>query len=77
MPVGYFRDEIIMNKLGASIKQIREHKGLTQEELSYKADLDISQIGRIERGKVNTSVSVLAKIAIALDTSLKSLFDFD
>ena len=52
-------------------------KGFSQEELSYKTELDISQIGRIERGKVNTSVSVQYKIAVALDVSLKDLFDFE
>ncbi len=73
----YFRDEDIICKLGNSIRLKRIKNGLSQEELSYKADLDISQIGRIERGKVNTSVSVLNKIAIALGVPLKELFDFD
>ena len=77
LPVRYFRDEIIMQKLGSNIKRIRIQKDLSQEELSYKAELDISQIGRIERGQVNTSVSILNKIAIALSVELKELFDFD
>lgn len=72
----YFRDEIIMQKLGSNIKRIRTKKGLSQEELSYKSELDISQIGRIERGQVNTSVSILNKISIALEVELKELFDF-
>ncbi len=69
--MSYFRDEVIMKKLGFTNREIRKSKGLTQEELSYKADLDISQVGRIERGNVNTSVSVLNKIAMALEVSLK------
>ena len=72
----YFRDEIIIRKLGSNIKSIRTKKGLSQEELSYKSELDISQIGRIERGQVNTSVSILNKISIALEVELKELFDF-
>ncbi|WP_309282027.1 helix-turn-helix transcriptional regulator [Fluviicola sp.] len=59
------------------MKKIRTEKGLTQEELSYKSELDISQIGRIERGLVNTSISVLNKIANALQIELKELFDFE
>lgn len=76
MPVAYYRDDSVIRKLGCSIRTIRVDKGFSQEELSYKAELDISQIGRIERGKVNTSVSVLNKIAKALNVPLKELFDF-
>lgn len=76
LPVKYFRDEIIMQKLGANVREIRLKKGLSQEELSYLSDLDMSQIGRIERGKVNTSISILHKIAVALKIELKELVDF-
>lgn len=75
--MNYSRDEATIKRLGANIKKIRTKNLLSQEELSYKADLDISQIGRIERGQVNTSVSVLQKIASALGVELKELFDFD
>ncbi len=49
---------------------------MSQEELSYLSELDISQIGRIERGKVNTSISILNKLAVALKIELKELVDF-
>jgi transcriptional regulator with XRE-family HTH domain len=75
--VSYYRDEFVIRKLGLNLKKIRTEKGLTQEELSYKSELDISQIGRIERGLVNTSISVLNKIANALQIELKELFDFE
>ncbi|MBU3658891.1 MAG: helix-turn-helix transcriptional regulator [Flavobacteriales bacterium] len=77
MPVSKSRDEKLLIKFGSNLRSIRLRKGLSQEELSYKSDLDISQIGRIERGKVNTSLSILHKIAIALDISLKELVDFE
>lgn len=76
MPVKYFRDEVVMEKLGSNLKKIRVEKGLTQEELSYKSELDLSQISRIERGIVNTSISVLSKIAKALEIEIKELVDF-
>ena len=50
---------------------------LSQEELAWKADLELSQISRIERGIINTSVSQLYSIAAALEVSLPELFDFD
>ena len=73
----YFRDTILLEKFGQNVKRIRKLHVLSQEELSYQADLDISQIGRIERGKVNTSICVVQRIAKALNVDIKELFDFD
>lgn len=50
---------------------------LSQEELAWKADLEISQISRIERGVINTSVSQMFSIAEALNIPVKELFDFE
>lgn len=74
--VPYYRDKILLKKVGNHIKSLRLSRKLTQEELSYRAELDITQIGRIERGVVNTSVCVLQRLAKALETSLKDLLDF-
>ncbi len=72
----YYRDNLLLKKFGQNLKKLRNEKGLSQEELSYRADLDISQIGRIERGVVNTSICVVQKIAKALEVDMKDLFDF-
>jgi transcriptional regulator with XRE-family HTH domain len=74
--VAYYRDDILLRKFGKNLKKLREVNHLTQEELSYLADLDISQVGRIERGEVNTSLCVLQRIAKALKIEMKELFDF-
>ena len=73
--VPYYRDEILLKNFGANLKKLRSQRGISQEELSYQADLDISQIGRIERGKVNTSICVIQRIAKALEVEIKELFD--
>ena len=39
--------------------------------------MEISQIGRIERGLINTSISSVFIIAEALNISPKHLFDFE
>ncbi|MCC6458936.1 MAG: helix-turn-helix transcriptional regulator [Saprospiraceae bacterium] len=52
-------------------------KHLSQEELAWKADLELSQISRIERGIINTSVSQLFSIATALEVQVKELFEFE
>ena len=72
----YYRDNILLKKFGFHLKKIRTEKGLSQENLSYEADLDISQIGRIERGEVNTSLCVMQRVAKALGVEIKELFEF-
>lgn len=72
----YYRDEILLKRFGKHIKKIRLQKGFSQETLAYEADLDISQIGRIERGVVNTSLCVMQRLAKALKIPLKDLLDF-
>lgn len=73
----YYHDEILLKKFGNHIKKIRLDKGYTQESLSYDAELDISQIGRIERGKVNASLFTLQRISKALKVSMKDLLNFE
>ena len=52
----------ISNKL----KKIREDKGMTQEDVATKAEINTNYYAQIERGVVNTSVNVLLRIAKAL-----------
>lgn len=51
-------------------------KGMSQEQLALETGFELSQIGRIERGEVNTSISHLAAIARALGISPHELFKF-
>ena len=72
----YYRDEKIIKAFGQRIRKLREIKKISQEELAYISDLDLTQIGRIERGVTNTSISIASKLAKSLKVSLKDLFDF-
>jgi len=49
---------------------------MTQEKLAFSVGIEISQISRIERGILNTSISTVKAIANALDIPVKDLFDF-
>jgi len=71
------KNEDFLNKLGLRIREVRTTKGYTQEQLADIAGIRESQIGRIERGEINTSVSTARIIAKALQVELKELFDFD
>ena len=55
---------------------LRIEKGFSQEELAYQADIPINQVGRIERGEVNTTISTLFVIANALQVEPSSLLSF-
>lgn len=62
--------------LGSRIRELRIDKGLSQEELANEADIPLSQIGRIERGETNPTISTLFVISEALGTKLTCLLDF-
>lgn len=62
--------------LGFRIKSLREQKGFSQEDLANDCNIPKSQIGRIERAEVNTTVKTLIKIASALGIRVKDLIDF-
>ncbi|MTI20907.1 XRE family transcriptional regulator [Fulvivirga sp. RKSG066] len=49
---------------------------MSQEELAYEADIPISQVGRIERGEINVTISTLYLIAKAMNMELKDLVNF-
>jgi len=68
-------DTFILN-LGIHVRQIREKKGLSQQDLADDCGITQNQVGRIERAEINTTIKTLVKIANALDVEPKELFDF-
>ena len=64
----------IVEKFGKRVRQLRIERGLTQEGLGEKCGLDLTYIGRIERGEQNSSLIVAEAIAKGLKVSLEELF---
>lgn len=60
---------------GNKIRDLRISKGYTQEGLANEANLHRTYIGMIERGEKNITLLNIEKIAKALNTSIKSLYD--
>ena len=60
-------------RFGSAVRQSRLGKGLTQEELAFRAGLHRTYIADIERGVRNTSIVNIEKIAAALDISISDL----
>jgi transcriptional regulator with XRE-family HTH domain len=52
--------------VGANVRRLRKAKGLTQEQLAFEADIDLTYMGGIERGRRNPSLMVLVALADAL-----------
>lgn len=65
----------ILIKFGDTVRELRKGKGLSQEELSFKADLHRTYIGMIERAEKNITLLNIEKIAKALNVDIKELFN--
>lgn len=64
----------ILIKFGQRVREIRKEKKLSQEDLSFKADLHRTYIGMIERAEKNITLINIEKIANALNVEIKELF---
>ena len=64
--------QMIKQKVGARVRELRNQKGLSQEKLALAADIDRTYIASVESGKRNISIVNLEKLIIALDTALQN-----
>jgi len=69
------KNKELAKALGERIQKLRKKQGLSQLALANEADIPLSQIGRIERGENNPTISTLFVIANALKVELKTLVD--
>ena len=61
---------------GQNLRKIRESKKISMQNLADTIDVEYSQISRIERGLINTSIGVAFSLSQALEIDIKELFDF-
>lgn len=58
-----------------NLKLTRIKKGLTQTQLSEMSGVSLTSITKIEKhGIKNTTISILEKLALSLDTTVQELF---
>ena len=67
----------ISRKLGLSIKELRETRGLTQLQLAEILNTESSNLSKIERGIQIPKEESLEKIASAFQVEIKDLFDYE
>lgn len=64
----------ILEQFGAKVRKYRLKKKLSQENFAELAGLHRTYIGQIECGKRNLALKNIAKLAKALNVSVKELF---
>lgn len=60
-------------RFAQAVRQLRAVRGLSQEKLAARAELNRSYMGEIERAAVMPSLATAAKLAHALDVPLWQL----
>ncbi len=59
--------------MGGILREFREEKGWSQEELGHRSGLHRNYIGGIERGERNVALINIAKLAKALEVRPRDL----
>lgn len=65
--MGQIRDNKLLQKIALVVKQLREEKGVSQEEVYNETNI---HIGRIETAKANVTVSTLGALCRYFKVSL-------
>jgi transcriptional regulator with XRE-family HTH domain len=65
----------LIKLVGEKLKAFRLERKFSQAMLAYDCNIPINQVGRIERGEINTTIGTLYKLAAALDIDIKDLFE--
>ncbi len=62
--------------IGARTKEIRTKKGITQERISERMEINPKYLSSIERGKENPTLNTLVKLSEFLEVDLGEIFSF-
>ena len=63
----------VLSSIGTSVRRLRTAKGLTLQTLSDRADLSVSMLSLIERGKASPSIGTLVVLASVLGVEMTDL----
>ena len=64
-------------QLGLNVQRIRRERGWSQEELAFRAGLHRTYISGVERGVRNPTISVVGRLAEALQVAPATLLEVD
>lgn len=66
----------LLIKLGRNIREVREDKNMTQEQISLDAGIEMSYFSKIERGEANPSLEIIYAIIRALNIKSHEILPF-
>lgn len=66
-----------MKNIGKIIKQIREEKGLTQQQLAELINMHRSNYSKVESGERDLSIDAINKVARHFGMTIDQLVNFD
>ncbi|MBF0326938.1 MAG: helix-turn-helix transcriptional regulator [Alphaproteobacteria bacterium] len=56
----------VREQFGRILRDLRKAQGLTQEELAFRAEMNVTYLSDIERGRWNPSLAMLVDLARGL-----------
>ena len=59
-----------IKNFGKTVRQLRDERGLSQEELAELLDKDRAYISQVERGQKNVTLKTMVLIAKSLDVDI-------
>ena len=69
-------DKQLLTQFGQRIRELRQERGLSQEQLADETGFHRTYIGMVERGERNLSLSNVAILAKVFELSISELLDF-
>lgn len=70
---GYYVNKAALTLIGAKMREIRNSKEISIEQLANTSGMDYSQLARMELGQVNFTISYLFRVAEALGITARDL----
>ena len=64
----------VKSRFGNTLRQLRDERGYSQEELAERAELHRNYVGGVERGERNVALENIVKLAKALSVPPGDLF---
>lgn len=64
-----------LSTFAANLRRLRRERGLSQERLGEAADVHMTHVSKIERGRCEPGVRTVCKLARALRVSAGPLFE--
>ena len=69
--------EIVLIRIGMNIKDLREEKNISQQDLAAACNFEKSNMSRIEAGRTNLTIGTLLKICNVLNVRLVDIVSIE